>query len=290
MLRYLSLSVCLVLLMGEAGTVLATPAPGEAFGAAGEAILCLLGQSLGEDEEWMEESAPRGGIITRREEEPLETPGRASKLKAVSFSLSLSAKFPVGGYAGAGENAPGYAESFGLGLGPELSGGYRILPCLEGRVGLGFSRFPAKDFDLAGTSNRLSDFYVGWFVLHPRFVFLIDRKVESWFSMKSTGKPYVGFFPYAGLDFSIFTTVTGRVKWTEPAPESRYWGQGVTFLFGVAGGAEYRFTESFGLFAELGLTIFGPPNAADHSNVDPAMTEAGSLTALGVSLGAVYAF
>jgi hypothetical protein len=224
-------------------------------------------------------------------EEKKAEPQKKISISFFSFSLAL----PIGGTIGAGTGAPTYGEAFGPGVGVAASGGFRLLPAVEGRLGLGFERFAASSFDLttpAGTqSNELSDYSVFWFAAGPRVYFLVDRPTDDWFTLKPK-KAYRGFAPFAG--FQIGLTFTGAVDWPTPPPEWSYWDSGVSAFFELYGGAEFRFTEAFGVFAELGLTVFGAPNPASLPTSSPGsfagMNEAGSMMALRVALGVLAAF
>jgi hypothetical protein len=222
-------------------------------------------------------------------EEAVAGPEDGVPLKRISAALSLTLMLPLGGDVGGGAGAPSYSDAFGVGLGAGISGGYRILPAVDGRVGFGFSQFTSSPFDLSTTSgvqtNELSDYFTARLTLGPRFFFLIDRPVDRWFDIESK-QGLKGLYPFAGFNLGI--TFTGAVEWPTPPPKWDYWDSGITSFFDVYAGAEYRVLDNFGAFAEAGLAIFGPPNPASLGPY-AGMNEAGSLTALRISIGVLLA-
>jgi hypothetical protein len=244
----------------------------------------------GEDGTWFgEEDAPSASIM-HRGSEPYAGAKEEAAFPRISLGApALSVAFPVNGDAGAGDGAPGYADAFGAGFGGQVSGGYRILPALEARVSLGLLNFPAKTFDLdtpTGTqSNELSDFFLLWLSIGPRVTFFFDRPAEAWFDPAST-RNIEGFTLHAGFQFGF--AYHGSVDWPTPPPSWTYWDGGLTSLFEIYAGAEHRFSRLIGVFAEMAMIVFGPPNAA--SGDASGRNEAGSLTALRLSLGLTLSF
>jgi len=221
------------------------------------------------------------------EEERVRVEGEP--VRKISAGLSFPVLIPVAGEAGAGGGAPSYGDAFGPGFGLQLAGGYRVLPSIEGRVNLGFAQLSSSSFDTSASTgtvtNELSDYLVAWFTLGPRMYFLIDRPSDKWFFLEWT-TPFKGFCPFAG--FNLGLTFTGSVNWPTPSPTWDFWDAGVTTFFEIYGGAEYRVSGNFGAFAQVGLAILGPPNPASLE-ANSGMNEAGSLTALRLSVGVFLA-
>jgi hypothetical protein len=246
----------------------------------------------GEGEKEEEIPAPAGAsIMEDQPEEERAAPGPPVPLKRVSLSLSFLSAIPLAGEIGAGSGAPTYAEAFGPGMGVLLGGGFRILPCLDARCSIGYSVFSPTSFTLDTGSgpedNELTKYSVIWFALSPRFYALVDRPTRKWFSLNPKAG-YRGFAPYGG--FHLGLTFNEGVEWPTPTPKWEFWGSGVSSLFEVYFGAEFRFTETVGAFAELGLPIIGPPPA---DSIDPkytGMNEAASMTAFRLSIGLLMAF
>jgi hypothetical protein len=229
-------------------------------------------------------------IATEGDEPPPRTEtGKPGVHKPFSVAVALNVAPPIGGTIGAGTGAPTYAEAFSTGLGGSGSIGYRILASVEGRVGLGLIQLSSNTFSLDSVTgpqtNELTDYSLFWFSLGPRMYFLIDRPSTRWF-VPNPQRGYEGFCPFAGIQFGL--TMTGSVDWPTPPPSWAYWDSGISSFFEIYAGAEHRFTDMVGAFAEFGLTFFGPPNPA--SITTSGMNEAGSLTAFRVSIGAMVAF
>jgi hypothetical protein len=224
------------------------------------------------------------------EEPEAERVAKKIPMKKTSLSLFFTLGIPAGGMAGAGDGAPAYTEAYGMGIGAMGAIGYRIFPALEGRFGVGFMQFSPSSFELdtvvGPETNELTSYLVYWLTVSPRFYFLIDRPWTKWLDADSD-QGFDGFCPYAGLRLGL--TITGSVDWPTPPPEWPYWDSGATFYFEVYAGAEYRIMNVIGAFAEIGMTVLGPPNAASLEPPNSGMNEAGSLTALRISLGILVA-
>lgn len=239
-----------------------------------------------------EEAPTRPGvsILQDQPEDPSARP-RTPPARPLSLSLyALQVLVPLSGAVGAGSGAPSYGEAFGPGMGAGLSAGYRILPGLEGRVELGFTQFSSAPFDLETPTgpekNQLDDYTVMIVAVGPRFSFLLDRPAAGWFAPGPGAAPS-GFFPFAQIQFGL--AYTGEVGWPTPAPSWAFWDAGITSFLEFSAGAEFRFLDFLGAFAELGLAVLGPPAPASLG-IYSGMNEAGSLTAFRLAVGLTAAF
>jgi hypothetical protein len=254
----------------------------------GRLLPLLQDESEGGGEEPFSEEGRGPRSIMHPSQGELEEPqGPEAPPKRIALGVSaLSLALPILGTAGAGEEAPTWAAAFGPGIGAGAGGGYRVLPSLEVRADFVFCSFASKPFDVSTASgpqeNEFTDYTVFWFAIGPRFYALPDRPTQRWFDLEPR-QHYLGFYPFAG--FRIGLLFTGAVDWPTPPPAWAYWDSGVNLFFELYGGVEYRILEFVGAFLEAGLPVLGPPAPASLGGSAAGMNEAGSLTALRVSVG-----
>jgi len=233
-----------------------------------------------EQDGWAEQKKGTGGAVE------VEDTGPIGQGKVTKFSISawFMGVLPVGGEAGAGQEAPLWSDAYGFGFGGGAAGGYRLLPALELRVGLYYQSLGSKTFTALNVDNSLSGFsYLGVSV-GGRFYFLMDRKTDQWFG--PANKPYEGAAFFLGFDFGF--GFSSPVSWDEPAPAWDYWDAGMILVSEFVGGVEYRFSPTMGAVLELGFGSNAAPPAAD--SVASPLNEAGSMTHFRFRVGILFAF
>ncbi|MHC5037983.1 MAG: hypothetical protein ACYTHM_11770 [Planctomycetota bacterium] len=270
---------------------------------AGDWGQCLLGQE-GEGEGWgwgdddkkeepkedPPEEPPGGWGEAPGEDVPLpptEQPSRPSgprKAAGITILAWFLGATPIAGEAGAGTEAPSWADAYGFGFGGGAGGEYRVAPAVGLRLSVDYQSHSGSTFNALGEDNQLSTFSFFGVAFGARFYFLIDRPVDNWFA--ASKKPIQGFAPFLGFDFGI--GFNSAVSWDTPSPEWDYWDGGMIIITEFLGGVEYRFSQSFGAFLELGFPTTSAPAAASGS-ASP-LNEAGSLTAFRFQIGVLVGF
>jgi hypothetical protein len=219
--------------------------------------------------ESMEEIRPSAGK---------ERPGR------LSFELHGLFSLPVSGDAGAGTDAPGYADAFGAGGGANLKVGLALAPALALRLDLGSIIYPGKRFDSLGTENLFSDMKTAHLLVGVDLYFPFNLPKKKWFEFEKEVS-FTGFAPHISLRGGV--QYMDHLRWIEPRPKWSYWESSVGGMLALWLGIDYRSSSAFGFSAGLEFLYSGASPTADRSG---GRASADDMLAFGLTAGVTIRF
>ncbi|MHC5036683.1 MAG: hypothetical protein ACYTHM_05160 [Planctomycetota bacterium] len=249
------------------------------------------GTVLAESDEgwWGESEKEEEGFKPEFPPDPEEgdlAPRARPKGKPAGISLELEAMLaiPVSGMAGAGNDAPSYAEAFGVGGGANVKGAFSISRMVAARLDLGGMVLPGRNFDSLGTDNLFSDLQILHFLLGADLFLPIHTGKDRWFRF-GEGDTFTGFA--ARLSVHGGGQYVGGVKWIEPKPSLSYWEPSLRMAGGFSVAGEYRHASSVGFSIGFTTLYSGSSISADSSG---ERAEAGGMLALCLFLGGSVRF
>jgi hypothetical protein len=206
------------------------------------------------------------------------------KIHGITVDLRGLASFPAAGDAGAGVEAPAFADAFGTGYGGEVKIGFAFALAFGLRADLGGVTYPAKRFTAGGTDNLFSDMNTAHAVLSVELTLPLNVETKAWFKFGGD-KTWKG--PAVSLSVGGGARYVDHLRWVEPAPTWSFWDASVGGMFVARLGFRYRFTNTFGLVLEGEARLSEPPPQADRSG---PRASAGGLWAISVGAGMTFVF
>ncbi|MHC4777477.1 MAG: hypothetical protein ACYTFG_02740 [Planctomycetota bacterium] len=247
-------------------------------------LLCTASVSAGESGAVPTEKTT-AEAATPRPSKPSEGDGkRSSFTEKLSFDLLGLLSAPIAGMCGSGNEAPSYAEAFGVGWGTNLRAGYHLTSALAIRLDIGAIVYPGKGFDSLGIRNRLTDLTTAHFLAGLDLYFPLDSKGEDWFE-RGSFRRFQGLAPHVAVRLGL--QYSDHVRWVEPKPVWTYWNSSVGFMFSLFFGADYRWGKNLGVTGGFELLF---EDGAPASNRTGERGSAGLMFAAGLTGGVTLRF
>jgi hypothetical protein len=209
---------------------------------------------------------------------------RPSVGRLLSVDLLGAVSLPLSGDAGAGTDAPAYADAFGPGWGGTLRIGLHVVQAVALRLDLGTVTYPGRSFDAAGTDNLFSDMNTAHALVGLDFYFPFSLPVKKWFAPEE-GKPFTGLAGHVALRGGV--QYVDHVRWLEPVPAWSFWESSIGGMASLWAGLDFRAKGGVGVSVGLDVVYAGPSPEADRS---AARASADGLLALGFSGGLHFHF